>query len=186
MDKGGWGKAAGRENRAAGKEPPMRAKELTLLALLGALLYVGQVAFAFLPNIEVVSVLVIAYTVTFGRKALLPIYVFVMLEGATYGFGLWWATYLYVWAVLYGAARLLRRNTSVLVWAVTAGFFGLGFGALCTIPYLALGGAGAALASWTSGLLFDLLHCAGNFATTLALYKPLARALKTLRRTAEE
>ena len=81
--------------------------------------------------------LVIAYTVTFGRKALLPIYVFVMLEGATYGFGLWWATYLYVWAVLYGAARLLRRNTSVLVWAVTAGFFGLGFGALCTIPYLA-------------------------------------------------
>ena len=166
-----------RDCRTKEKGLTMRAGELTLLALLGALLYVGQTALAFLPNIEVVSVLVIAYTVVFGRRALLPIYVFVLLEGVTYGFGLWWMMYLYVWAVLYGAARVLRRNTSALVWAVVAGFYGLSFGALCTIPYLIAGGPGAALASWTSGLLFDLLHCAGNFATTLVLYGPLVRAL---------
>lgn len=189
MEPGGFPGKRRREaggRRTAEKRLAMGAGELTLLALLGALLYVGQVALAFLPNIEVVSVLVIAYTVVFGRRALLPIYVFVMLEGATYGFGLWWMMYLYVWAVLYGLARVLRRNTSVLVWAAAAGFFGLGFGALCTLPYLAAGGIGAALASWTSGLLFDLLHCAGNFVTTLVLYKPLVRVLKAARGMAGE
>lgn len=154
-----------------------RARELTLMALLGALLYVGQVVFAFLPNIEVVSVLVLTYTLVFGRRALLPIYVFVLLEGVTYGFGLWWVMYLYVWAVLYLVVRLLRRNTSALVWAAVAGFYGLGFGALCTIPYFVAGGPGAALASWTAGLLFDLFHCAGNFVTTLVLYRPLMAVL---------
>ena len=43
------------------------------MALLGTVLFVGQVALAFLPNIEVVSVLVLVYTLNFGRKALFHI-----------------------------------------------------------------------------------------------------------------
>ena len=152
------------------------------MALLGAVLYVGQVALAFLPNVEVVSVLVLAYTLHFGRKALFPIYVFVFLEGITYGFGLWWVMYLYVWLVLYGVVRLLRRNTSLVIWAVVNAFYGLSFGALCTIPYLILGGPGMALASWTSGLLFDIFHGIGNFVVTLILYHPLMRVLRYVRR----
>lgn len=159
----------------------MKVKELTEMALLGALLYVGQVALAFLPNIEVVSVLVLVYTLTFGRRALFPIYVFVFLEGITYGFGLWWVMYLYVWLVLYGIVRLLRSNTSAVIWAVVSAFYGLSFGALCTIPYLITGGPAMAFASWTSGLLFDIFHGIGNFAVTLVLYRPLMKVLRQIR-----
>lgn len=155
----------------------MKAKEITVMALLGAVLYVGQVALAFLPNIEVVSVLVLVYTLTFERKALLPIYVFVLLEGVTYGFGIWWFMYLYVWAVLYLVVRLLHKNDSVLVWAVVNGAYGLSFGALCAVPYLAAGGIGTAVAWWTSGIPWDIAHCAGNFATALVLYRPLMAVL---------
>lgn len=154
------------------------------MAFLGALLYVSQAALSFLPNIELVSTLVLTYTLVLGRRALFPVYVFVLLEGVTYGFGLWWFMYLYVWAVLYLAVRLLRRNTGALVWAAVSGFYGLSFGALCTIPYLLAGGPGAAFAYWTSGLSFDLLHCAGNFAATLVLYRPFMTALQYVKRQA--
>lgn len=156
-------------------------KELTIMALLGAILYVGQVVLAFLPNIEVVSVLTMVYTLTFDRMALLPIYVFVLLEGVTYGFGVWWIMYLYIWAILYLICRILRKNDSVLVWAVVNGAYGLAFGALCSIPYLFIGGPAMAFAWWTSGIPFDIAHCIGNFATAFVLYKPLMAVLRYIR-----
>ena len=47
---------------ASGKHRPMGARELVLLALLGALLLVTKLALAWLPNIEPVSLLVLVYT----------------------------------------------------------------------------------------------------------------------------
>lgn len=44
---------------ASGKHRPMGARELVLLALLGALLLVTKLALAWLPNIEPVSLLVL-------------------------------------------------------------------------------------------------------------------------------
>lgn len=48
----------------------MGARELVLLALLGALLLVTKLALAWLPNIEPVSLLVLVYTAVLGWKAL--------------------------------------------------------------------------------------------------------------------
>ena len=159
----------------------MKAKELAVLALLGAILHASQAAMAFLPNIEPVSILILVYTLHFGRKTLAAAYAYVLLQGVTYGFGLWWFMYLYVWAILYLVVRLFRRNDSVLIWAVINGLFGLCFGALCSLPYLLIGGPATALAWWVSGLPFDILHCAGNFALTLALYRPLTRVMRLLK-----
>ena len=50
--------------------------ELLLMGILTALLFIGQVFLAFLPNIEIVSFLIILYTLVFGRKVFLMIYTF--------------------------------------------------------------------------------------------------------------
>ena len=63
---------------ASGKHRPMGARELVLLALLGALLLVTKLALAWLPNIEPVSLLVLVYTAVLGWKALAPVYVYVI------------------------------------------------------------------------------------------------------------
>ena len=68
-------------------------KELVSLALIAAAMVIGQVVFAVLPNVEVVSLIVILTTLRFRAKALFPIYVFVLLEGLLYGFGIWWMSY---------------------------------------------------------------------------------------------
>lgn len=145
--------------------------------MLGGLTFAAKVVMMSLPNIEPVSLLVMVFAVVYGKKALFPIYVYVLLEFVLFGFGLWSAAYLYVWALLALAAWLLRNMRSALGWAVLSGGFGLLFGALCTPVYLVSGGPAFALSWWLSGIPFDLLHCAGNFALALVLFKPLCRLL---------
>ena len=157
--------------------------EIVLLGMLGAIAYVGQVALSFLPNIEVVSILFLVYTKIFGKKALFPIYVFVLLEGIFWGFGSWWIMYLYVWAVLWGITMLLRRNDPAVFWAVINGAFGLVFGALCSITQGVMFGIGSGFAYFISGIPFDIVHCIGNFLTALFLYKPLTILLSKVMKT---
>jgi len=158
----------------------LSARELVLYALLGAVMYAGKMALAFLPNIEPVSLLIILYTLAFGRKALWPLYLYVALEWVTWGVSAWSLNYLYVWLILYALTRLCRNMTAPLHWAVLAGGFGLCFGLLCAPVYAFIGGWGYALSWWISGIPYDLLHCAGNFAITLALFRPCLNILQKL------
>ena len=117
---------------------------LALMGVLTALLFMGQVIMAVLPNIEIISLLIILYTIFFGRKVFWMIYCFVFLEGFLYGFGMWFFNYLYVWTALALVCLPLRKNRSALFWSIISGFFGLFFGTLCTLPYLLTGGPAAA------------------------------------------
>ena len=159
------------------KKTAFTAREIAVLGLLSALLFGAKIVMAPLPNIEPVSLLIVVYVAVLGLRALIPVYVYVMLEIVTWGFGYWSACYLYVWAVLALAAWLLRRMESPLGWALLSGTFGLCFGALCSLAYWAAGGWAFALSWWLSGIPFDLLHGAGNFAMALVLFKPCRAVL---------
>lgn len=159
-----------------------RLRYVIFSGLLGALLLVAQVALAPLPNVELVSLLVLLYTLEFPRETPGAIGVFVMLEGLIYGFGIWWVMYLYLWPLLSVLVWLLRKNTAVLFWAVILGGFGLFFGMLCAIPYAIAGGWAAGVSYWISGIPFDLAHCAGNTVLTLALYRPLRAGIARIKK----
>ncbi len=158
----------------------LKVREIVILGLMTALLMVGQVAMSFLPNIEIVSLLVILFTLVFGWKVLYVIYAFALLQGLLYGFGMWWVTYLYVWTALAGIAWLFRGMDSSLGWAILSGAYGLAFGALCAISHLFFVGWQGMISAWISGIPFDIAHCVGNFVVALALYKPLRRVLGKL------
>ena len=153
---------------------------LVLLSLLGALLFVSQVALSWLPNVEIVSILLITYTRVYGLKTLYPLYVFVMMQGLLYGFGHWFFNYLYVWLPLVLVAWVFRRMTSPIGWAIVSAVFGLLFGALCSVLYLFMGGPSVMIAYWISGILFDLVHCGGNLLAALVLTVPLYKLLYRL------
>ncbi|MCI6646440.1 MAG: hypothetical protein MSH16_02210 [Oscillospiraceae bacterium] len=162
----------------AGKLP---LRDLVLLALLGSLMFASQVVMASLPNIHIVAVLIIVTALYFRWRALYAVFVFALLEGMIYGFGIWWVSYLYTWPVLAAVTVLLGRSESPLFWAVIAGIFGLCFGALCALPYLFAGGWAAAVSYWIAGIPFDLIHCASNFVITLVLFRPLYRVMGQLK-----
>jgi energy-coupling factor transport system substrate-specific component len=114
--------------------------------------------------------------------------VFVLLEGILFGIHFWWISYLYVWALLVLITQLLRNQESPLFWSMLSAMFGLGFGALCAIPYGITGalngglwnGAIAAFSWWVAGIPYDLLHCAGNFVIMLVMYKPMQSAMQRI------
>lgn len=135
---------------------------------------------SWMPNIEPVSLLVMLYAVVFGRKCLFPVYVYVILEILFYGIGSWAINYLYIWAILAGLAPLLRKMEHPLGWAVLSGAFGLLFGALCAPVDFFIGGFGYAISKWVSGIMYDVLHCAGNFVIALVLFVPLRTLLEKL------
>lgn len=150
--------------------------EIILLALLGVVMYVSQVILAWLPNIEVVTVLIMVTTCFFGVKALCSVYIFAICEIATYGLGIWSINYLYVWTVLCFAVILTRKIESKEIFALVGAIYGLCFGTLCSIPYF-FAGIAAGVANIISGFWFDILHCIGNLITVYFLYEPLKKAL---------
>ena len=160
------------------KKPTLR--ESIILALLTALLFVAQLALSFLPNIELVSLLVILYTLVYKRKALWCIYIFALLQGLFYGFTSWWVSYLYIWTALWLVTMILKEMDNALGWAIVSGAFGLCFGALSELPFLFIIGMKASFAAWVSGIPFDIAHCVGNFVLALVLYKPLVKVLRRL------
>lgn len=156
----------------------LTVKELVLIALLSALLLVCQIGLAVLPNMEVVSLLVILYTLFFKKKTLYIIYIFALLEGLIYGFGIWWVMYLYIWTILWGITMLLKEEKSPVIWAFVSGFFGLFFGTLCSVPYFITGGVSMGLSWIVAGLQMDIIHGIGNFFIALVLFKPLYTAFR--------
>ena len=54
----------------------MKVKELVIFSFLIAILFVGQVALAAIPNVEIVSLLVVIYTKVFRKKVFFIIYGF--------------------------------------------------------------------------------------------------------------
>jgi energy-coupling factor transport system substrate-specific component len=161
------------------------ARDMADLGLMAALMAGTQLAMSWLPNIHLTAVLIVVTAVIFGWRAMYSVLVYAAIEGAMYGFGVWWIGYLYAWPLLCAAAVLMRRNTSPLLWAVLTGVFGLCFGALCALPYIFISGFPAAVSYWVSGIPFDLVHCAGNFVLTFFLVTPLIRTAAKLRPAGE-
>ena len=142
--------------------------------------FAAKYVMAFLPNIEPVSLLVMLFAVTFGKKALYPIFLYVAMEILFYGLGTWNVMYLYIWPCLGILAYGLREMKSPLGWAVLSGVFGLMFGALCMPVDMVIGGPGYALSKWISGIPFDIAHCIGNFAMALILFSPMRTLMEKM------
>lgn len=162
------------------KRARISVRELVVLSLMAAIMFASQVAMAALPNIEPVTVILMACALVFGWKTLYPLYVFVLLEALLYGFTIWVVNYLYVWLVLVTATILLRRVASRVFWAVIGGAFGLLFGALCAIPYFFIGGWTMGFSYWVAGIPFDLIHCVSNAVLVFALLPLLTKLLNKL------
>ena len=150
---------------------------------MGALMFVLRLVMSSLPNIHLLGVLIISMTVVFRAKALIPIYLYVLLEGVFSGFALWWVPYLYIWTVLWGFAMLLPKNmpkeVAPFVYMTVCGLHGLMFGILyAPFQALAFGLSFEATIAWIlAGLTFDAIHAVSNFCCgTLAA--PLISAFK--------
>ncbi len=156
--------------------------------MLGSMMFASKLLTEVLPNIHLLGMFTILFTVIFRYKALIPIYVFVFLTGVYAGFAAWWVPYLYLWTVLWGMAMLIPRNLSpkqeYIVYPVVCGLHGFVYGTLYAPAQALLFGMDFnQLPAWIiAGLPWDLVHGISNIATGL-LVVPLAAFLRKLLKT---
>lgn len=156
--------------------------DLIIFAMLGVIMFVSKYMTEALPNIHLLGMLTMTYTVVYRKKALIPIYVFVFLIGLFNGFALWWIPYLYLWAILWGVTMLLPKNMSkkvaIPVYAVVCSLHGLCYGTLYAPAQAIMYGLDfKGMITWIiAGLPWDALQAAGNFAVGL-LIVPVSTAL---------
>lgn len=160
-------------------------RETVTFAMLGTLMFCSKLVMEALPNIHLLGMLTMVYTLVYRKKALIPIYIYVVLNGAFAGFNAWWVPYLYIWTVLWALTMLLPRDmpkgAAAVVYPLLCGLHGFAFGALYAPAQAIMFGLDLeGMLAWiVAGLPFDLIHGVGNFAVGL-LVLPLSTLLAKL------
>ena len=162
---------------------------MAVFAMLGALMYASKLLLEWAPNIHLIALFIIVFTVVYRAKALIPIYIFVLLSGVLGGISVWWVPYLYIWTILWGVTMLLPRRMSpkiaAPVYVAIGTLHGLLFGVFCAPSQALFWNLNfAGMLAWIAqGFYFDVLHAIGNFAAcTLAV--PLIKLLQKIERKA--
>ena len=164
----------------------LTARDITIMALMVAIIEVSKVALAQIPNVELTSFWVIMFTLYFGTRIFYVIPVFILIEGMMYGFNLWWIMYLYAWPMLAIVVLVFRKMKTAWEWSFVSGVFGLCFGFLCAIPYIFTSGIAGAFAWWIAGIPWDLVHGIANFFIMLVLYKPMKLVMSKMQNVQSE
>ena len=126
----------------------------------------------------------VATTVVYRKKALYPIYIFVMLTGLFSGFSSWWVPYLYIWLILWAVVMLLPQNIKPairpLAYMIVCALHGLLYGTLyAPVHMLLFGMSFKGMLAWiATGFPWDIVHSISNFFCG-ALICPIISAIKT-------
>ena len=161
-------------------------RDMIIFAMFGSMMFALKTVMAPFPNIHPIGMFIMLLTVVYRTRALIPIYIYIILDGLFY-FGVWWIPYIYIWTILWGVTMLLPKNmkpaVAAVVYPVVCGLFGLAFGTLYAPGQAWIYGLDlkATLAWIVAGLPFDALQAAGN-AVMGCLVLPLSMVLFKLER----
>lgn len=161
----------------------LKTKEIAVFAMLGALMYISKLIMEVAPNVHLLGTFVIAFTLVYGKKALYPIYTYVLLNGIFAGFATWWIPYLYIWTVLWGVVMLLPKKMPSkirpLVYMCVCAAHGFLFGTLYAPAQAILFGLNfEGMVAWIiAGLPWDFVHGVSNFFCGI-LIMPIVRILR--------
>lgn len=166
----------------------LTVREMAVFSMLGAVMYVSKLIMEAAPNIHLLGVFIVAFTVVYRWKALYPIYIYVLLNGIFCGFATWWVPYLYIWTVLWGFVMLLPRKMPKklrpFVYMAVCAAHGFLFGILyAPAQALFFGLSFKGMIAWIcAGLSMDCIHGISNFFCGI-LITPIIAALQTAERT---
>ncbi len=161
----------------------IKTKELVLFALFGTLMFGSDILMEFLPNVHLLAMFIVTFTVVYRKKALIPIYVYVFLNSLFAGPSLSWIPYLYLWTILWAITMLLPKNmpnkVAVPVYMITCALHGFLFGTLyAPAQALMFGLDFKGMLTWIiAGLPWDAVHGVSNFFAG-ALVLPLVTLLR--------
>lgn len=172
------------------------AKRIALAALFAALVSGGKLALMFIPNVEVVSILLAVAGYCFGALFSLSVsLVFCTVETALWGFNTWVILYFVYWPLvsllfgLIGKSRLKNRWVTAGLAAAMTFFFGVLSSVIDTL--IAFGGGGFVFNGedfflrfgilYARGIVFFAVHIVSNFILFALLFRALCELVNKLK-----
>lgn len=163
----------------------MKIKDLTLIAILAAILFIQETALSFIPNVQFTVLFLVLYSklLSFKKTALIVI-IHVTLDNLLWGMQLpYYLSMLVGWLLIpLVLSTLGRKLKSPLALAI--------FGAAMSFVYCwALIPAGMLLrglpfvAYFLADLSFEVILAASSFISILWLYEPLYKRLEQILKT---
>lgn len=165
----------------------LKVRETAVFGVLGALMFASKLVMEAFPNVHLLGVFTLVFTVVYRRKALYPIYVYVILCGLYAGFNAWWVPHLYLWTLLWGATMLLPKKMPpwlcTVVYAVLCGLHGILYGVLyAPAQAIMFGYSFEQTVAWiAAGFPWDVVHGISNLGLGL-LAVPMITLLRRLER----
>lgn len=166
-----------------------KIRDMVVFALLAATMMTTQIALFSLPGIQFNGLIIAAITLAYRKRALIPIYVYVMLYCLHFGFNWLNFAYFYIWLPLWGMFMLagklkIKADEKAPVYMLLCGLYGLSFGLLYAPVNAMIFGLDFHRAMlWVkAGFFFaDVPHGITNFVLGIGIF-PLSELLKKLDR----
>jgi hypothetical protein len=175
-----------KDNAIIKKRTVLTARYVTQVAVMAGLITALKFALSFLPNIEVITVLIAVFSTVWGMKYSVPaVLVFCTVEMAIYGIGSWVPLYYIYWpmlAVVFHFALRKKKTPVAMGIAVPIGLvFSVLFGVLSasTETLFVIGAVNPDMLGtffvsyYLKGLWFDIVHTISVVVSILVLYIPL-------------
>lgn len=162
----------------------LTTREMSVFAMLGAVMFIGDFVFEWAMNVHPLTMLLIAYTVVYRKKGIIPFVVYLLLQAAV-SFGLWIVPYCYIfplcWLCTLAVPEGMSEKKRQVCYTVICTAFGLFFGVLYA-PWNAVirGFNMQATVSWIiAGLPADAIHALGNFVASFLIF-PIVKLIKRI------
>ncbi len=182
---------------ASGKGIKINGKLATIfvarVALIAALLTVGKMAFAAVPNVEVVTILIIVYGATLGLPyALTATLIFCTVEMAIWPPHTWVLLYYIYWPLLAVVSSIVLRRSNILKTTIFAviiavvGSFIFGVLSACIDTLFCVGNLTPEdlraywVAYYLRGVFFDVTHIVSNAIIVAVLFAPLVILVRNI------
>ena len=155
--------------------------------MFGAMMFASKYLMEILPNIHLLGMFIGVLTVVYRWRALIPLYIYVFLDGLFHGFSLWWIAYLYIFLPLFFGFMLLPKRlpdpVKAILYPTVSALHGFLFGVLYAPAQALIFGLDSfeKVMAWVAaGLPFDITHGISNaiFGTLILPLSKLALRLE--------
>ncbi|GIP61748.1 hypothetical protein J32TS6_03030 [Virgibacillus pantothenticus] len=158
----------------------MNTYKLTLIAILAALAVIGRYWFAFLPNVQPVTAIIIIAGVILGPvSALLLTVIVVLVSNMLLGMGIWTIWQMISWGMIGAISGWIGKifpRTPFLFLVIFSIFTGYFYGFIISLTTYQI--TGSFWSYYISGLPFDTNHAIGNAVFMLMFYPLITYLIK--------
>lgn len=144
----------------------MPVRKIAMLSLLTTIIYVGRIAFQFLPNVQPMTVILMMITLVFGfKEGAIVAVLSILVSNINLGMGIWTIPQIISYIILIALTSLFSnsyKEKPIWVIALYSGFLGMLYGLVISILQAPFFGFNIFIPYYLSGIPFDFLHSVGN------------------------